>query len=90
MLLGFRPSQAFTMLVLFSDGVLGGPAAAEGVQPSPWLALATSCVGSPWRLCVSSVPQGFSLPGSPESPGPQSCTKRLLLCAHGCRMVLLG
>ena len=34
MLLGFRPFQAFKMLVLFSDGALGGPAAAEGAaQP---------------------------------------------------------
>lgn len=67
MLLGFRPSQAFKVLVLFSDGALGPTL--EGCSPAPAV-LATPCVGSPWRVvCVSSLPQGFSLPRSPESPG---------------------
>ena len=65
MLLGFRPSQAFKMLVLFSDGSLGGPRQLRReCSPAP---------GWPWPYPVWGAPGGcvcLPCPRDSHFPGP--------------------
>lgn len=57
MLLGFRPSQAFKMLVLFSDGSLGGPCSCGGSAAQPLAGPGQTLCGEPLEVvCVSPAP----------------------------------
>lgn len=56
MLLGFRPSQAFKMLVLFSDGALGALQLRRECNPAPAGPGHTLC-GEPLEVvCVFPAP----------------------------------